>query len=210
MPKLFSYFTHSWEDKGAHTFPKGICPKVNVIARLAYELVYYDSAVHHFNHYTTRTPPPHCNIYSVQKYDQDNHMHKTFIMFILVQESENTRNTYDSLFWFRYETFITFLSLRFFDMWRGRDTKKFLLCWLFHLTPPRAAPRPKLLVWPRRAPKIGLLRPSPNLNSLFFSNSKILGPSLPGMTSFTSPVLFSIWGFYCDICDCHIRPALAR
>ena len=51
------YLTHSWEDKGVHTFPKGICPKVNVIARLEYELAYYDSAVHRFNHYTTRTPP---------------------------------------------------------------------------------------------------------------------------------------------------------
>ena len=48
---------HSWrENKGVHTFPKGICPKVNVIARLEYELAYYDSAVHRFNHYTTRTP----------------------------------------------------------------------------------------------------------------------------------------------------------
>ena len=50
------YLTHSWEDKGVHTFPRGICPKVNVIARLEYELAYYDSAVHPFNHYTTRTP----------------------------------------------------------------------------------------------------------------------------------------------------------
>ena len=48
------YLTHSWE--GVHTFPKGICPKVNVIARLEFELAYYDSAVHRFNHYTTRTP----------------------------------------------------------------------------------------------------------------------------------------------------------
>ena len=30
---------------------------MNVIARLEHELVYYDSAVHRFNHYTTRTPP---------------------------------------------------------------------------------------------------------------------------------------------------------
>ena len=30
---------------------------MNVIARLEYELAYYDSAVHRFNHYTTRTPP---------------------------------------------------------------------------------------------------------------------------------------------------------
>ena len=64
MPKLFSQKNrngtiknHSWEDKGVHTFPKGICPKVNVILRLEYELANYDSTVHHFNHYTTRTPP---------------------------------------------------------------------------------------------------------------------------------------------------------
>ena len=43
-------------NKGVHAFPKGICPKVNVIARLEYEFAYYDSAVHRFNHYTTRTP----------------------------------------------------------------------------------------------------------------------------------------------------------
>ena len=30
---------------------------MNVIARLENELTYYDSAVHRFNHYTTRTPP---------------------------------------------------------------------------------------------------------------------------------------------------------
>ena len=30
---------------------------MNVIARLEYELAYYDSAVHRFNHYITRTPP---------------------------------------------------------------------------------------------------------------------------------------------------------
>ena len=53
MPKPFSKInslTHSWEDKGDHTFPKGIWPKVNVIAQLEYELAYYDSAVHRFNH----------------------------------------------------------------------------------------------------------------------------------------------------------------
>ena len=48
------YLTHSWEDKGVHTFPKGICSKVNEIARPEYELAYYDSEVHHFNHYTTK------------------------------------------------------------------------------------------------------------------------------------------------------------
>ena len=51
------YLTHNWKDKGVHTFPKGICPKVNIIAQLENELAYYNSAVHRFNHYTTRTPP---------------------------------------------------------------------------------------------------------------------------------------------------------
>ena len=32
------YLTHGWEDKGIHTFLKGICPKVNVIAQLEFEL----------------------------------------------------------------------------------------------------------------------------------------------------------------------------
>ena len=40
-----------------HTFPKGICLKVNIIERLEYELAYYDSVVHRFNHYTTWAPP---------------------------------------------------------------------------------------------------------------------------------------------------------
>ena len=53
--QLWYFLTNSFEDKGVHTFPKGICPKVNVIARLEYELAYYDSVVHRFYHYTTRT-----------------------------------------------------------------------------------------------------------------------------------------------------------
>ena len=44
--------THTWEDKGIHTFPKRFCPNMNVIARQEYELAYNDSAVHRFNHYT--------------------------------------------------------------------------------------------------------------------------------------------------------------
>ena len=51
LKEQWYYLTHKLEDKGVHTFPKGIYPKVNVIARLEYELAYYDSAVHRFNHY---------------------------------------------------------------------------------------------------------------------------------------------------------------
>ena len=60
LEQRWYYLTHSWEVKVVHTFAKGICPKVNVIAQLEYELTYYDSAVHRFNPYTTRTPPCVC------------------------------------------------------------------------------------------------------------------------------------------------------
>ena len=49
---------HSCKDKRVHTFPKGICSKVNVIARHEFELTCNNSTVQLFNHYTTRTPPP--------------------------------------------------------------------------------------------------------------------------------------------------------
>ena len=39
------YLSHCWEDKGVHTFPKDICPKVSLIARLEFELAYYHSVV---------------------------------------------------------------------------------------------------------------------------------------------------------------------
>ena len=32
-------------NKGVHTFPKGIGPKVNVIVKLEFQLVYYDATV---------------------------------------------------------------------------------------------------------------------------------------------------------------------
>ena len=43
----------TWEDRRVHTFPKGICPKVNVTARPEFELVHYDSVISRFNHFTT-------------------------------------------------------------------------------------------------------------------------------------------------------------
>ena len=54
------YLTHSWEDEGFHTFPKGICPKVNIIARLEYKLADYDFTVHRLNLNTMRTAPSVC------------------------------------------------------------------------------------------------------------------------------------------------------
>ena len=56
--QLWYYLTYSWEDKGVHTFSKGICPKGNVIAWQEFELAYFDSAVQRFNYYNMRTPFP--------------------------------------------------------------------------------------------------------------------------------------------------------
>ena len=46
----------SWEDKKVPIFAEGICPKVNLIARLEFEHAYYDVAVARFNHYATGIP----------------------------------------------------------------------------------------------------------------------------------------------------------
>ena len=58
-------------------------------------------------------------------------------MWNIHRKSRNTRNTYDFL-GSGMKLLFTFLSLRFFDMRRERHN--FFQCWLFHLTPPRAAP----------------------------------------------------------------------
>ena len=104
--------------------------------------------------------------------------------------------------------------------WLLGFSTQFLLCWPFHLTQPRAAH----LVDPTRLAssrfenqlassrfKCQLASPSfgSQLTAFFQKSPKILSPSLPGMTSFTSPVSFSFWGFYYDIYDCHILPARA-
>ena len=71
-----------------------------------------------------------------------------------------------------------------------RDTQ-FLLCWLFHLTPPCAAHPvdPTGLAQVRISTRPVYIQIS--INCIFFQKSpKILSPSLPGMTSFTYPGFF--------------------
>ena len=125
-------------------------------------------------------------------------------MFINI-EIRKTRNTYDSLFWFRYETFYHLFEFKVFQH-EERETQ-FLSMLTFPSDPTTCGTPPQITGLGSTSSEKQL--PSSSVESLlpvFFSNSKILCPSLPGLTSFTSPVLFSIWGFYCDICDCHIHP----
>ena len=46
------------EIKKFNTFPKGICPKVNVIERLDLELAYFAVAIHYLNNYATEPSSP--------------------------------------------------------------------------------------------------------------------------------------------------------
>ena len=57
--------------------------KVNVIARLEFELAYYDSEVHRFNHYTTRTPlQGHLNPFQEHISDRNSHMNSAKLVIL--------------------------------------------------------------------------------------------------------------------------------
>ena len=47
---------YSWGDTKFHAFLKAISPKVNVTARLKFELVYFKAAISHVSHYALGTP----------------------------------------------------------------------------------------------------------------------------------------------------------
>ena len=137
-----------------------------------------------------------------------------FIMFIRIR-IQKTRNSYDSLFWFRYETLYYLFEFKGFRL-EERETQ--FLSMLTFPSDPTTCGTPPLTTGLASASSENQL-PSSSVESQLtlysksksqlYSKSQILRLSLPGMTSFTSPVLFPIWGFYCDICDCHILPARA-
>ena len=133
-------------------------------------------------------------------------MFKMFIMFIHIG-IQKTRSPDDSL-GSGTKLLLPSLSLGFRHKERERDNFSMLTVRpssvLNSLTQPTCTPQSTN--WPGLAQvrKINSLCQSPNLNSLLlFKITKNPSPSLPGMTSFPFP----IWGFYCDICDCHILPA---
>ena len=47
------FLTNRWANKVVHTFPRS--PKVNVIAKLSFELAIYDFVVKHISHCATET-----------------------------------------------------------------------------------------------------------------------------------------------------------
>ena len=131
---------------------------------------------------------------------------------------------------FRYKTFINFFWLLvFWHEERVRDNFYNADCSYIALqSTPQLNSQPRIRIsthWPNKRaahpvdPQTGLALPSfksqlasPRDKSqliAFSKITKILSPSLPGMTSFPPPVTFLMWGFYYDICDCHILCARA-
>ena len=59
-------------------FPKGISPKVNLIAQLEFELTHYEIAIQHISHDTLRIPRKNENRYQLTKSE----FHLILVMFL--------------------------------------------------------------------------------------------------------------------------------
>ena len=132
------------------------------------------------------------------------------------------RNTW-RLSLFRYETFINFFFwlLVFFDTRRERHTHTIFAMLTVSTDPTTrgASCRPNWTGLAKAQKSTRFVQRQISTHSSSFKSQlpaflkkspKILSPSLPGMTSFTSPVSFAIRGFYYDVCDCYIPCARAR
>ena len=95
---------------------------MNEIAWLEYELAYYDSVVHRFNHYTTRTPPLKTDVYNKQ-YKQNIVIFLTSVDFVF---------HVGEVFWYNHWP-STCLSLQ----------QQLLSCWLHYWLPTDHS-------WPKR------------------------------------------------------------
>ena len=138
-------------------------------------------------------------------YGQNIQMHKTFIMFILIGIWK-TRNTDDSL---GSGTKLLLPSLSLGFRHEERETQFFYAdcssIASFKLTDStNAHAHPAANNWTGLAQTRIQIASSKSKSQLTAFINKNPSLSLPGMTSYTSPGSFSIWGFYCDICDCHI------
>ena len=136
---------------------------------------------------------------SGQKYDHG------INMWNRQRESENTRNTDDSLS-SGTKLFISFLSLRFFDMRRERQ---FLSMLTFPSDPTTCGTPPQTTGLAAASSENRL--PSSCVESqltVFFQIPKSSAHRFRAWRH-SHPQSISIWGFYCDICDCHILPPRA-
>ena len=111
---------HRCEDKEVHTFPKGICLKVNVIAWLEFEFMYYDFAVHRFSYNTIGTPP--CSVWGGAWVRS-----KTFLWFFVASDENWSFLILYEKYW---KSLCTTCLIRNSCLTRYSDTPRYLVCWV--------------------------------------------------------------------------------
>ena len=120
---------------------------------------------------------------------------KTFVMFIHI----GIQKTWN---WFRYKTFNYLFEFKVFR--HEERERQFLSILTFPSDQTTCGTLQTTgLASASSENRLASSKPKSQLTG-FFSNPKILSPSLPSMTTFTSPSPISYLGDYCDICDCHI------
>ena len=127
-------------------------------------------------------------------------------MFINIGIRKHSKHLTTLFFGSGTKLLFTFLSLKFFDMRRERE-EQFL----------------SMLTFPSDTTRCGAPLQTPSLTSAssenqlpfssveslltFFFKSQNSQPIASGHDVIHVPGPFPIWGFYCDICDCHIHLA---
>ena len=120
------------------------------------------------------------------------HMHRTFICIGIPKHGRLSLVQVRKVYWL----------LEFSLSTRGERETLLLLCWPFHLTPQTRGAS--------RSPQTGLASPSVRSQlTAFFKNHQNSQLFTSGHDVIRTPVSFPIWGFYYDICDCHIHRARA-
>ena len=116
---------------------------------------------------------------------------------IQIYRCREIRNADDSPL-FRYETFINFLTLVFRHEERETHNFYYADCTIW---PNKCPAHPVVLNWTGPAQS--------RISTNSFSKSPNSQPIASGHYVIHTPVLFPIWVFYYDICDCHILCARA-
>ena len=116
LEQQWYYLTHSWGDKRVHTFPKGICQKVNVIAQLEFKFA-YEVTVQCISHYATGTLPAIKGYFTLLRFPElEPHHQMQFGFYPFVGKySQHILNSTDKLlFWIFSLIFGSFLKKKFF------------------------------------------------------------------------------------------------
>ena len=124
-------------------------------------------------------------------------------MWNIHKESRNTKDSLGS----GTKHLLTFLTFRFLT--QGERETQLLLCWPFHLTQQTRGTSRRLQTG-LASSSFGSQLASPSFRSqltAFFKNHQHSQPIASGHDIIHTPVLFPIWGFYYDICDCYILRA---